>query len=158
MGWELASVKRRNKEIYSIIDTLKKCKKDGKEVFYELDDDNVGFHVYIGIKKCISLHITYGKNEILYLHYMVFFPSATLINNLLSVAYESEFSRELMKDVRYVVYLLDMGEDYSVVACTFLKRLKELEVEYIEDNPDYINNNEIDHLPFQEDDEDEIEF
>ena len=145
---KVASYKRRDREIYSIADMVNKCKEDGRKVHYKLYDDRVGCNIYIGINKCITFHITYGKNGILTLHYMVYFPSATLINNVLSVAYESELSEELMKEVIFVIYLLNMGEDYNVVARTFLKRMNGLELEHIEDNSNDIDYNEINHLIF----------
>ena len=44
-----------------------------------------------------------------------------------------------MKEIQYAIYLLNMGEDYSTSAYTFLKRLNKLEIEYIEDNSDDID-------------------
>lgn len=149
MSMKVTSYQRMNIEICSIVSELKECQKNGRDVRYELNDDRVGFDIYIGIKKCISLNITFGKNEILSFHYMVYFPNATLINNVLSTAYESEFSKKLMEEILFTVYLLNKDEDYSVFTRAFLRRMNELELEYIKDNSNDIDNNKIDsYLPF----------
>ncbi len=145
----------RNKIVNSIKNELDECKSNGKDVLYHLYYDDVGCHMYICINNCILFYIDLGANEILSFRYIIFVPDNTIIKikNNLVVECDTELTEELMKEIQYVIYLFNMCEDYSTLAYTFLKRLTKLELEYMEDNPDYINNNEINHLPFQEGDE-----
>jgi hypothetical protein len=145
----------RNKIVNSIKNELDECKNKGKNVLYHLYYDDVGWHMYICINNCILFYIDLRANGILFFRYVIFIPDNIIIQikNNLVVKYESELSRELMKEIRYFISLINMGEDYSTSAYAFLKRLNKLEIEYIEDNSDDIDNNEIDHLPFQEESE-----
>ena len=135
----------RNKIINSIKNELDECKSNGKDVSYDLycHDNDIGCNLFICIKSRITLNIELGKDGILSLQYFIFFTDNTIINNRLWTCCDTELAEELMKEIQYVIYLLNMCEDYSTLAYTFLKRLTKLEIEYIEDNSDDIDKDNI---------------
>ena len=131
----------RNKIIYSIKNELDECKSNGKDIRYfsNYNDNNIGCFIHICIKSRIIFNITLEKSGLLNFYYIIFFTDNTIINNQLITYSDTELAEELMKEIQYVIYLLNMCENYSTLTHTFLKRLTKLELEYIEDNSDDID-------------------